>query len=70
MFERGHGCVSTMTSSVLCSNEGSVKSFQFAETRAEGAALSSKSESSKALSGRAIGALRASDTRAVTRHNG
>lgn len=69
MFERGHGCVSTMTSSVLCLKEGSVKSFQFAETRAEGAP-SSKSESSKALSGRAIGALRASDTRAVTRHNG
>lgn len=33
-------------------------------------ALSSKSESSRPLSGRAIGALRASEMRADIRHNG
>lgn len=46
-----------------------MKPLQFAETREDGA-LSSKSESSNPLSGRAIGALHASEVRAVIRHKG
>ena len=70
VFARGLGCMSITTLSVLCRTEGRVKPFQIADTREEGGALSSKSESSKPLSGRAIGAVRASETRAVIRHNG
>lgn len=61
--------MSTITLSVLCFTEGRVKTFQFADTREEGA-LSSRSESSKPLSGLAIGALRASATSAVICQSG